>query len=215
MKNNITKKRLFIFGSIVSIMFLFGTFIVLLLFNNKTVEERLLQKIKKKPEVYDVEILFYTGILKSEFTIRIIFIDEVSLIIENVNPWGRSTRKGMRITYCNDYFVLISHIDGHNFNPRLNMCLLSNVIKIKMKSVIEIIENYQIISQHIKNWPDLSVYKIHENERLYEVRDRLDLVNLFPDFIVTINNQKYFLSKFYGKHMVEALRYSNIAPKFY
>jgi hypothetical protein len=140
------------------------------------VEKEIPMKILNYPEVTKAEILRDEDIL--EFTIDIHLEDNKRLLLGNVNE---KLKGNIRIERVDDLKMA-----GNVLYPKL----LSHLLGIKIKSVKDIIINYNKIYELVETWPNFSKLKETGNDSRSEIKKR------HPDLFIPIefNGEKYILA---------------------
>ena len=93
------------------------------------------------------------------------------------------------------YIIWIGDKNGHRVSQELVMKLWSDITGKQLGSIQSIVKNYHIISQHVRNWPNLHDYK-YKDESRFVIRDKLIAENMFPDSIIIFEGKEYFLCKY-------------------
>ena len=148
--------------------------------------------IKSDTAVSDAEILFDKGVFTNEFAIKVLFNDGGILEMHGVNEKGKGS---IHIYKINDHFVLIVNKDDKYIGHKRELELWSTIIGEQLESVMDVIKNHHVISEHIENWTDLSRYREYTDEYFYIVRDRVINEHLYSNSIV-FDEQEYFLLKY-------------------
>jgi hypothetical protein len=120
--------------------------------------------IADDPAVLKVEILDDTGIIHSEFYIRILFKDGGKLELSRVNEWGRGEIKVERV---DDYRIVVGK-DGMGITREQHTKLLSYITGLQLKSVMDFVKNYRVIFNFVENLPERNNQRNNNRIIIYE-----------------------------------------------
>jgi hypothetical protein len=155
--------------------------------------------IESDPAVFKAEIILAdTYISGRDDYIGISFIDGNNIKVSKVNEFGKG--KGMYINTVNDYFVCWRNINTNmSVDSHQKMKILSSLLGVQLKTVMDIVKNYRAICSLEENAIDMSDYK-KDNENIYETMRRVCSEGLYPaSSIVTFNGQEYIVYKWHPK----------------
>jgi len=187
--------------------------------------EFLLTMIKSDPSVLNAEISvadirFFgrTWQWRNEYLIHIIFNDGKTIRVANVNDDGEGDENRMEIRSVNDYSAsIVNKNTGIAIDIEQNLNFFSALTGVQLKTVMDIVKNYRIISGEVEKWPNLVDLR-QDNEEIYETCERVFVNNLLSDSIIFFNGQEYIvyksnLKQFYSGHAEGATR--GIWPRRY
>jgi len=192
------KKKNLLLILVICIIILFNIGLVLYgRFINTYARVNIPLEIKNDSTVLDVEILSDMGTLHCEFYIRVLFSDGNSLEVDGVNEFGKGRK--MNIRRVNNLEIsIVNKISDIAIDREQQLKFFSDVIGVKLETIMDIVKNYRAICKQVENWPNLSDYKLG-GEKIYEVRHRVLEKNLFSDNIALYNGHEYFLYKWNPK----------------
>ena len=112
--------------------------------------------ILKDPDVLDAEILYDRGLFwRYDMGIRILFNDGGCLEIGGVDKNGKGD---IRIHIVDDYGILSDAFNekGQGWGQTTTLKMWSVILGFKVSSVTDLVRNHHLISQHVKNIPEIS-----------------------------------------------------------
>jgi hypothetical protein len=185
------KKILFFILSICFIILFLVEEIRYIRLRNVYISTNLSLMILKNPSVLDVKLLAEEN---STYLVRILFDDGGSLEVLGVNGNGTGN---MEIDLVNDYKILFCTEEFKRPIGRKNvMQIYSMLAGEQLETIIDIVNNYYIISRVVNNLPDLNDFKNDKDKNFSEVIDRLIYIDkLFSNNIFSIDGHKYHLFK--------------------
>jgi hypothetical protein len=158
---------------------------------NVYISTNLSLKILRNPSVLDVKLLPEKN---STYLVRILFDDGGSLEVLGVNEKGTGD---IEIVLVNDYKVLFCAEEFKGPMGRKDVMEIYSILAgEQLETIMEIVNNYHMISRFVNNLPDLDDFKNGDDKNISEVIDRLIYVDkLFLNNIFFINERKYHLFK--------------------
>jgi hypothetical protein len=153
--------------------------------------------IGKDPSVLEFSLINHDDFLGLDCYIEIIFKDGNIIEVSNVEKFGKG--KKMTISFVNDYtFSFVNKSTGMVIEDEKELKFLSTLIGVQLNTISDIVKYYYTICFEMEkeNWIDLSYYK-QDNETYYEASIRAIAEDIFPfpDSIVTVDGQDYFVYK--------------------
>jgi len=187
MMNSIHTEKIIIF---VFISFCFSSCAIIQIHNNH-LENNSINIIKKNPDVEKVQVLTnnYNG-----YWINIYFNNGGLLGVDNFGSKGYGKNKTIiNINQVNEYFVLMLDHKKMPIKDEKKLEIWSSIIGTQVNNVIDMVDNYYIISQYVEKLICLD----DDNENLSaELIDKAIKNNLFPsESIMILNNETYYLIK--------------------
>jgi len=168
MKNTIYKcliKTFFICLFLFLILFTTGCITASVVIINKRISssfyDNVVNVIKKEPIVKDVKVWSTDGnIVTRYFDMEVEFYNGGNIWAFDINQWGKEDeKKPMNINIINDYRITFFNKSKKDFIFFKDLNIWSEVIGVELGSIVDIIKNYHIISEHVINWTNLSDYK--------------------------------------------------------
>lgn len=166
--------------------------------NNKQILANLSGMVLNDPKVLNVEVEIDSVeslLTKNFYNVKIIFNDGGSMKILDVDKWGKEPKEVPMIIYCvNGYgFTFVNINEGLGLLTR-HMELWSIITGVQLETIKDIVEHYDIISEHIEKWINLSDYK-QDDDMLFLTRSRVIAENLYTDTIM-FDGEEYVLLKY-------------------
>jgi len=153
----------------------------------------LIKKIENEPSVLSAKILYLDGVPPHiKHAIEILFNDGGRLEVNEINHRGGGS---IRIFYVDDYACGIMKRNRVGIAVKSGFEVWSAIIGVQLKTVFDIIQNYQIIRANMESWPDLYNYR-NDNENISDAVNKLFAENLVSNNFITVVGQEYFFYKY-------------------
>ena len=144
--------------------------------------KKVLQQIRNDPSVLDLET--WTKDFGDNPSILISFIDGNSIAVTQISRKGKETKdKITRIASVNDYYVLFYDKNEKKSVSINTFAIWSTITGVQIKSIVDIVKNYQIICRHVEGWADLSDYK-QDGDTFHETKNRVIAKKQYSDSVI-------------------------------
>ena len=151
--------------------------------------------LESVPAVTDIKVWVTQGsFFNYPINITITFDGGGSITAFHMNKQGKEIEdRSMNFSFVNNYSITFFNKSNQKMVMHKGLELWSAVIGARLESIVDVAQNYHIISQKIENWTNLSDYK-QGDERRIETIHRVIAKNQYSETVI-FNGQEIILFK--------------------